>query len=237
MKVGITVSAIKIGLIVVAGGSGQRMGSDCPKQFLKLHNREIILHTLDVFRKMNMFGEISVVCHENYLEFCRNLIDNSFGPNNINIVKGGSTRQESVFCGLKSLSDSNFVLIHDAVRCCVDSEDVKKLCDYLVQSGSCALGVKVKDTVKISDTHGNIISTPNRENLWQIQTPQAFEYDVIYSAHEKADACKTVSTDDCALVEEQGGNIHIVEGSYENIKITTPSDMDIAGMFLKKRIE
>ncbi len=225
----------RTGLIIVAGGSGQRMGTECPKQFLKIDGKEIILHTLDVFAQMNLFEEILIVCHNDYIELCRKLVDDAIGCNAVKIVSGGKSRQESVFNGLKAMNNCDCVLIHDAVRCCVNSADVSRLHEYVLKSGSCALGVRVKDTVKIADSSGYILSTPNREFLWQIQTPQAFNYDEICSAHERASKEHKEATDDCALIEMYGGKVRIVEGSYENIKITTPFDMDVAGLYIKKR--
>lgn len=226
---------LKFGVIIVAGGSGTRMGADYPKQFLKLRGKEILLHALDAVELSGVADEIVIVCHKDYLDFCRTLIGGRRLDECTEVVAGGETRQESVFNGLKALKDCDYVLIHDAVRCCVAPGDIKKISKHVSEDGSCALGVKVKDTLKIADAEGYICSTPDRDYLWQIQTPQAFSYDIILRAHQKAIENNLSATDDCALAEAFGEKIRIIEGSYENIKITTPSDMDIAELFLKKR--
>ncbi len=221
----------KTALILAAGGVGQRMGADMPKQFIKICGKEIIMHTIDSLLTCDFIDKIVIVCHSDYVDYCRKLVS----PINkdITVISGGETRQASVYKGLKEVADCKYVLVHDAVRCLISAADVYKLHDELVKHGSCTLAVKVKDTVKIADKDNFVLSTPERDKLWQIQTPQAFVTKELIAAHDYAAETGYVGTDDCSLIEHFGKNVKLVEGSYENIKITTVSDLKIAQVFLK----
>ena len=223
----------KTAAIIVAGGTGNRMNSDIPKQFIKLCGSEIICYTVNTFINCNFIDKIVIVSHKDYINHCKNLFK---GIDNISIVTGGNTRQESVYNGLKEVSDCSYVLVHDAVRCLVTVAEIEKLYNTLLQKGSCTLAVKVKDTVKKSDSDNTVTATIPRENLWQIQTPQAFLTSELILAHELAVKTQFEGTDDCSLMENVKKPITLVEGNYENIKITTPSDLEIAKVFLKGRM-
>lgn len=223
----------KTAAIIVAGGTGNRMNSDIPKQFINLCGKEIICHTVNTFINCGFIDKIVIVCHKDYINHCQNLFKDI---NNISFVTGGSTRQESVYNGLKEVTDCSYVLVHDAVRCLVTVEEIQKLYDTLHQKGSCTLAVKVKDTIKMADNDNTVTATVPRENLWQIQTPQAFLTSELTKAHELALKTSFNGTDDCSLMENAKKSITLVEGSYENIKITTPSDLEIAKVFLKGRM-
>lgn len=221
----------KTAAIIVAGGTGSRMGADIPKQFIKLNGKEIILHTLEAFEKCEFINKIVVVCHSDYLELCRSLT--ALIKKDILIVCGGVTRQQSVLNGLNNISDCTYVLVHDAVRCLVDPCDIKKLHNELIKNGSCTLAVKAKDTIKMSDNNNMVTSTIPRDYLWQVQTPQAFLVKELIEAHNFALSSGFEATDDCSVMEHFGKEIKLVEGSYENIKITTLSDLEIAKAFMK----
>ena len=218
--------------IIVAGGTGSRMNSDIPKQFLILDGEEIISRTVNVFTDCEFVDEIIVVCHKDYIEHCTSLFK---AKSNVKVIEGGNTRQESVFNGLSASKDSKYVLIHDAVRCLVTKDEIKKLYNTLVTQGSCTLAVKAKDTIKLSDEKGMVLKTIPRENLWQIQTPQAFLTNEIYKAHVYAQETYFNGTDDCSVMENADKPIILTEANYENIKITTPSDMEVAKVILKGR--
>ncbi len=223
-------------VVIVAGGSGRRMGSEIPKQFIKVNGAEIIEHTLRVFLECRVAQKIVVVCNKDYIAHTQKLVSALSSTVPIEVVSGGSTRQASVYEGLQKVSDFEYVMIHDAVRCCLSVEDIHKLFDFLKASASCALGVRVNDTIKLADANsGAILKTIDRENLWHIQTPQAFRVDDILHAHNLALQSGFEATDDCALAERVGMVVKIVEGSYTNIKVTTPSDLVLAGEFLKGR--
>lgn len=221
-------------VVLVAGGSGLRMGTDIPKQFIKIEGREIIEHTLSVFLQSEVADKIVIVCKKAYIAHVNQLVSKLSSPIPIIIAEGGFTRQSSVYNGLLKAADCEYVMIHDAVRCCITVEDIRKLKDNLSYCDSCALGVKVKDTIKLADgTSDNILKTINRKNLWHIQTPQAFKTADIISAHELAINNGFEATDDCAIAEKAGMTVNIVEGSYSNIKVTTPVDLILAREILK----
>ncbi len=218
--------------IIVAGGTGSRMGTDIPKQFLKLNNKELISYTLETFALCDFVDKIIVVCHKDYIKHCTELTK-SIAKDSA-VICGGNSRQESVYKGLME-TKSGYVLIHDAVRCLVTLEEIKKLYETLLQCGSCTLAVKVKDTVKMSDNEDFVLNTLPRDFLWQIHTPQAFLKDELLYAHEYALKTGFTATDDCSVMENINKKVKLVEGRYENIKITTPSDLEIAKVFLKGR--
>ncbi|MBR2405374.1 MAG: 2-C-methyl-D-erythritol 4-phosphate cytidylyltransferase [Clostridia bacterium] len=225
-----------LAVVIVAGGSGQRMGSEIPKQFLKVNGIEIIQHTLRAFLECKLAQKIVVVCNKDYIDHTQKLVTSISSDVPIEIVSGGATRQNSVYEGLQKVSDFKYVMIHDAVRCCLSVEDIYKLFDTLKASSACALGVRVNDTIKLADSESQaIIKTIDRQNLWHIQTPQAFDVADIIDAHTQALHSGFEATDDCALAERVGMVVKIVEGSYTNIKVTTPSDLILAGEFLKGR--
>lgn len=217
--------------VIVAGGTGSRMGGDIPKQFLKINGKEIISHTLSVFENCSFTDKIIIVCHGDYLDLCKELSKGI--KKDVQVIKGGKTRQESVYLGIKEVSDTKYVLVHDAVRCLVEIPHIEKLYNELLKGNSCTLAVKVKDTIKEADENNLVVSTPKRSRLWQIQTPQAFLTSELLSAHEYAIKNSFEGTDDCSLMEYFGKKIVLVEGSYKNIKITTKSDIEIAKVFMK----
>lgn len=218
-------------VIIVAGGTGSRMGENLPKQFLKIKNKEILRHTAETFANCDVADKIVIVCHSDYLKHCTGLVSDL--NSNISVVCGGATRQESVFAGLSEVRDFEYVLVHDAVRCMVRCEDIKKLHTELLSGNSCTLAVKVKDTIKMSDENNFVTNTVPRELLWNIQTPQAFRVSDLYQAHIHALETNFSGTDDCSVVEHFGKSVKLVEGSYENIKITTPSDLKLAEIFME----
>lgn len=218
---------MKISAVIVAAGSGTRMKAGKNKVFLELLGKTILEHTVSVFEKMAMIDEIVVVTNE-IEEAGRILADYS---KVVAIVPGGSVRGESVQNGLMKAS-GDFVAIHDGARALILEEDIEKVLVEAQKNGAAALGVKCKDTLKMADESGFISKTLDREFLYNIQTPQVFKFAEIIRWYED---CDEVFTDDCALAEKYGAKVKIVDGSYDNIKITTPDDMDLAERILKKR--
>lgn len=220
---------MKNSVIICAAGVGKRMNSSIPKQYLLLKGRPILAHTIEAFDKSKDISDIVIVTGENDIEYVKNDIVKKYGFNKvISVTAGGKERQNSVYNGLKALSpDTNIVLIHDGVRPFVSSEDIKNIIEQTKIYNACVLGVKVKDTVKVCDSDGYIASTPDRALLWAAHTPQAFKYDIVLNAYEKAFADGILGTDDSMLVERTGIKVKMVEGSYNNIKITTPEDLKI----------
>lgn len=225
-----------VSVIIVAGGRGQRMNSDIPKQYIQISEKPILAHTIDTFQNSSHINQIILVTGKNEIEYCKNEIVLKYGFDKVSdISEGGGERQYSVKNGLKKVSEkANIIFVHDAVRPFVKDIYIKKLIDNTKKFGSSILAVKVKDTVKICDFDGFICDTPDRNNLWSAQTPQAFKSDIIKKAYEYAEETGFLGTDDSAIVEKAGYRIKITEGDYDNIKITTPEDLTFAKAIIKK---
>ncbi len=219
--------------VIVAAGSGRRMGADRPKQFLELCGKTIIERTAAVFSGCKSINEIIIVSSESGLEECRRLLAGLEEDKIIKYVLGGKERYESVYNGLNALDDrSNIVLIHDGVRPFVTEDMIEASIDDALAYGACAAGVKSKDTVKICDENGFVKYTPDRECVYNIQTPQTFKRDIIEKAYERAEKSGIFGTDDASLVENAGVPVKITMGSYDNIKITTPDDLIVGEKIL-----
>ena len=149
-------------------------------------------------------------------------LEHIFKGENIKLIEGGKTRQESVFNALRAADNPDFVLIHDGARPLVEKEDIKKVIEKTIEKGAAILAVKTVDTVKKVDEDGEIVETIDRSNLYNVQTPQGFRYDLILEAHKKYEGENF--TDDAGMVEKTGGAVFVVEGNYNNFKITTPED-------------
>lgn len=214
-------------VIIVAAGVGKRMGGKVAKQYLELKGKPILYYTLNAFDQIDEINEIIVVTGENDIDYVQNEIINKYNIKKVTkVIVGGSERQYSVYNGLKAVNtNTKVVLIHDGVRPFIQARDIKRLIEEIKTNKACLLGVKVKDTIKICDDKGYIRETPDRSLLWQAQTPQGFLYDIILKAHLQAQSENFLGTDDAMLVERLGYKIKMVEGSYTNIKITTPEDL------------
>ena len=219
--------------VIAAGGKGRRMGYKENKVFMKILDKEIILHTLEAFEKNEDIDEIIVVAGENEH---RRIAQMAKGIKKMRAVTtGGRTRQESVRNGI-AFANGDIILVHDGARALIAQSEITKAVNAAKEYGAAAVGVKVKDTLK-SSKDGFISGTIDRETVYQIQTPQAFSRDIIIKAHKMAQESGRDFTDDCGAVEEMGNRIKIIDGSYDNIKITTPEDIEIAEKILKKRSE
>ena len=216
-------------VVIVSAGRGSRMKADINKQFLKLQNKEVIAHTIDKFYNNENIGEIIVVVREDEAEFFKINIIEKYGYKNIKIAFGGSERQDSVYNGLKMVDENcKIVLIHDGARPFVNNETIDSAIESAKENKCVIVGVPVKDTIKVIDENNNVCDTPDRSTLWSIQTPQVFDYSLIMKAHEKAREDNYYGTDDSMLMEYFGQKVKVVEGSYNNIKITTPEDLKIS---------
>lgn len=222
-----------ISAIIVAAGKGTRMGSNISKQFLNLKGKPILFYTLEAFQKSGIIDEIVLVTSEEHIEYCKKDIVEKYGLNKVtNIVAGGAERQGSVYNGLCALTNCDIVLIHDAARPFVDDKLIMEGVEYAKTYGACACGVRPKDTIKIKDEKNFSIETPDRSNLFAVQTPQCFEYNLIFNCHKKVIEDKIKVTDDTMVVEKYGNKVYLYEGSYNNIKITTPEDLIVAERIL-----
>lgn len=210
--------------IIVCSGNGSRMNMQKPKQFINIYGKPIICYTLDIFQKCASIDEIIIVTNDKYIQFFKKNIMHKYTKIK-KVIAGGLERMFSVYNGIKAVENTDCnVVIHDGVRPFVKDEHIAKTIDKVSVCGACILGVLAKDTVKICK--GNTVSyTLERKNVWIIQTPQVFRYDIIKNAYEKAIKDGYMATDDASVVEYMGGKVVIVEGDYENIKITTKDDL------------
>lgn len=222
-------------VIIVAAGSGKRMQRNINKQFIKLNEKEIIAHTIDAFYKNKNIDEIIVCIKKEEEEFFKKQILEKNDFKNIKIAYGGKERQDSIYNGLKSVDKNcKIVLIHDGARPFVDNRIIEESILVAKEKKAVVVGVPVKDTIKIV-IDGNITDTPNRANLWSAQTPQTFDYSLITKAYEEAYKSNYYGTDDSMLVENIGQEVTMIMGSYENIKITSPEDLNIGEQILSLR--
>ena len=225
--------------IILAAGQGKRMGTKVQKQFLNLGGKPVLWYALYAFENSPVINDIILVTGADLVEYCQREIVEKYGFCKVrSVTAGGAERYHSVWKGLCAMEDkeNRIVFIHDGARPFVDEAMIGRAYEEASASGACVIGMPVKDTIKIADKDGFIQSTPDRSQVWSIQTPQIFAYPLIRSAHESLRA-KDMSgvTDDAMVVEqEKGTKIRLVEGSYQNIKITTPEDLDVAETFLKK---
>ncbi len=217
---GKTVSAI-----IVAAGTGTRMGRD--KMLIDLFGKSVLSRTVEAFSLAGFFEEIIVVCSEKN----KDIFAEELKPYSVKLVLGGATRGKSSFSGIDA-AQGEFLLIHDGARPLVTKEIIENTLVACIKTGCAAAGVKSKDTIKTVTPDNIIASTVDRETAVLIQTPQAFKRELIKSAYEKFGF---EMTDDCALMEKMGAKIEIVDGSYENIKLTTAEDIVTAEGILRKR--
>ncbi len=223
-----------VSAIIVSAGNSSRMGG-VNKQFLEIDGVPVVARTVEAFEVNKSINEILIVTRESDVGAIKKLVSD-FGFKKVNnIVVGGSTRQQSVYNGVINTSDkTDFVLIHDGARPLVTQRVIDLSVEKAFESGSSAVGVKVKDTVKQVDSDNNIVATTDRSCLRFIQTPQVFNKELYLFAVSSAKE-GIEYTDDCMLLEACGKTVSFVEGDYENIKITTPEDVELAVNYLKKR--
>jgi 2-C-methyl-D-erythritol 4-phosphate cytidylyltransferase/2-C-methyl-D-erythritol 2,4-cyclodiphosphate synthase len=218
-------------LIIPASGSGQRMkNATLPKQYIKIHGKPILRHTIDRFLNFKNLKSITVIINPEHLDLYHDAVK---GLNLRDPVMGGESRSHSVYNGLLSIADianNDNVLIHDSVRPFFEYNQVETLLHSLQEYKAATLGIKVVDTLRrIDETSDNVI---DRNNLWAIQTPQGFHFDVILDAFRKADDL-SIYTDETSLIKQYGIKCNIVNSSVKNIKITTCNDLEIARSMLE----
>ncbi len=223
--------------IIVAAGEGKRFGGEIPKQFRLLNEMPLLSRTISRFEGAQLVDEIAVVVSEEHLLYTREKIVQPFGFKKVNrIVAGGASRQESVYRGLKSLPfATSLVAVHDGVRPMVRSSDIDRVIALAQKERAAILARAITETVK--RVEGDfIISTLDRARLFLAETPQAFQYDIIMSAHGQA-ADKASASDDATLVEALGFKVKTVVPEYPNIKVTTARDLDYVKFLLEKENE
>lgn len=232
---------MKTTAIVLAGGRGKRMNSAVPKQFLMIKDKPVLYYSLKAFED-SFIDSVILVTSEDDMEYCKKEIVDKYGFTKVvKIVAGGKERYHSVLNGIKAASDCDYIFIHDGARPFVTQDMLARLLECVEESKACVAGMPVKDTIKIANEEGFIDTTPKRELVWMIQTPQVFDFALIKKAYlilEKDEYSllqKGISITDDAMVVEMllGEKVKLVEGSYQNIKITTPEDLAIAEGFLE----
>ena len=214
----------KLSVIVTAGGSSSRYGKT-NKLLEKIDNKEVIIHSIEAFVPFCPLETI-VAASESVESILKELLK-KYCIKNVKIVRGGAARQASIYNALKALSDvPDIVVIHDAARPLVKKEDIKKCIKKALETKAAIVAVKAVDTIKIVKENNKIESTPDRDTLWAVQTPQIFDYSLIMEAHKKLEGQSF--SDDASMLEYLGKDVYVSEGSRSNIKITTPEDLLIA---------
>ena len=232
---------MKFAAIILAAGKGNRMCSDIPKQYMNLCGNPVIYYSLKAFEK-SAVDEIVLVAGADDVEFCQEEIVNRYEIKKVRaVVSGGAERYLSVYEGLKAASDADYVLVHDGARPMIDEESIDLSMKMVPLEKACVLATMVKDTIKVVNESGYAVDTPRRNSLWAVQTPQSFDRELLVEAYSRFFNEQSkggelpIITDDAMLVEQMTNKkVKILPGKYSNIKITTPEDLEIAKMFLKK---
>ena len=222
--------------IVLAAGQGKRMHSKIQKQFLEIQGYPVLYYSLRCFQESPLIRDIILVTGEESVSYCKEKIVQKYGFTKVSaIIPGGKERYDSVYAGLCECRDCEHVLIHDGARPFITEEIIERGLQKVKETGACVIGMPSKDTVKLAYAEGYVEETPDRKCVWTVQTPQIFSYSLIREAYDsirQKDMSKI--TDDAMVVEQEtGAKVALAEGSYQNIKITTPEDLDIAEAFLK----
>jgi 2-C-methyl-D-erythritol 4-phosphate cytidylyltransferase len=227
---------LKADAVIVSAGRGRRFQEGTKKQFLSLSGKPVLARTLDPFEASPLIRSICLVVGPEDMEYCiREVVDKYRYSKISKVVPGGKTRQESARNGIDAIpEDSEIISIHDGVRPFVTREMISDSIEGARRFQAVVLAVPVKDTIKRVMEDGTILDTLERKSLWQVQTPQTFQADLIREAHRKAEEDGFVGTDDASLTERRGTKVHVLPGSYLNIKITTPEDLILAHFILEQ---
>ncbi|MFQ5639239.1 MAG: 2-C-methyl-D-erythritol 4-phosphate cytidylyltransferase [bacterium] len=223
-----------VSAIIVAAGSGRRLGGNVPKQFQPLSGKPVLFYTLNKFEQCRLVDDVLVVLPKEWMRYVSENIVKRFDFKKIRkLVTGGAERQDSVWAGIQALSENtDLVGIHDAVRPFVSQSKIKETIAAAQETGAAILAVTPKDTVKLG-TSPFIEKTLPRNRIWCVQTPQVFDVKLIKKAYLDAQAAAFSATDDSALVERVGGKVKIVPGENTNIKITEAFDFELAARILE----
>ncbi len=219
--------------VILGAGNGTRMGIDKSKMLLEIGGKTVIERSVAAFSDMPEIDEIIVVCRECDVDLFSQLITDE----DVSFVIGGETRQQSVMNAVETIDECDYIIIHDGARPLVTQKAIINTLDKAQECRAAATGVTVKDTIKVVDDNLAIVDTPDRSRLISIQTPQIFDFGLYEEALKKAQADSKDYTDDCQLVENLGTKVYAVRGDYDNIKITTKSDIPLAENILKMRGE
>jgi 2-C-methyl-D-erythritol 4-phosphate cytidylyltransferase len=221
-------------VILPAAGMGKRMGVGKNKLFIELEGKAVIIHTLEVFDQDNCCQQIILSIHPDDEMELSLLISQHQLSKKIILVYGGAERQHSVYNGLEKMTGEGIVLVHDAARPFISKALIKQLVESAYYNGAAVIAVPVKDTIKKVE-NGIVIETVERSSLWAVQTPQAFRVALLKRAHQFAAETEYLGTDDASLVEYLGEKVAVVEGDYNNIKLTTKEDLAFAKAIITER--
>ena len=220
----------RIGAIIVAAGSSRRMGG-VDKVWVELGGKPVLARGIDVFQGCDLIHQVVVVLSQPNLERGKQLVAKEGWPKVTDVCPGGERRQDSVLAGLNRVSRCSWVVIHDGVRPLVTGGLIERGLEAASETGAAVAAVPVTDTIKLAGDDGFVQGTPPRSNLWAVQTPQVFRFDIIAEAYRQA---RYEVTDDARLVEQLGYKVKLYMGSYDNIKVTTPDDLAWAEILVKK---
>ena len=226
---------MKATAIVLAAGSGKRMNSKVHKQYLLIKKKPVLYYSLKAFEESKV-EDIVLVVGAGEADYCRTEIVERYHLTKVKaIVEGGKERYHSVYEGLKAVRESDYVLIHDGARPFLEQDVINRILLAVSEYKACVAGMPMKDTIKIADEEQFAKETPKRSDVWMIQTPQAFSFELIYDAYTRMLQKEDTSiTDDAMVVEKMTSQkVKLIEGSYRNIKITTPEDLLIAEAYLQ----
>ena len=231
----------KFSAIVLSAGVGSRMKSDIPKQYMDLLGKPVIYYSLKAFEDAG-FSSIVLVCGKDDIEYCKKEIVEKHGLTAVTaVVAGGKERYHSVFEGLKAIKDTDYVFIHDGARPMINQAIIARLKENVIKEEAAVAGMPVKDTIKIVDDEAYVSDTPERQYVWQVQTPQCFSFNIIYEAYktvlqdeEEGWTIPKITDDAMVLEYATDHEVKMVEADYRNIKITTPEDLAIAKVFLSE---
>ena len=225
--------------IVLAAGQGKRMHSKIQKQFLEIQGHPVLYYSLKCFQESPLIHDIIIVTGEDMISYCKREIVERYQLTKVSaVIAGGKERYDSVYKGLLACEECKYVFIHDGARPFVDEEMVERAYECVLRDQACVVGMPVKDTIKIADQNQYAVQTPDRAYVWQVQTPQVFDAKLVRAAYEKLiQSGWEKATDDAMVVERMTEHpVKLVFGSYENIKITTPEDLEIAGLFIRRSL-
>jgi len=222
---------VKLGVIIASAGQSKRLGHN--KVLMELGSKPVLLYSLEKFLAIKTLSELVIVIRAQDEMDVRDILSRAgYSHSKIKVVQGGKERQDSVHIGLKSLVDSDIVAVHDGARPFISLDLILKLIKEAEDNPAVIPALPVKETIK-TVKNGYVESTPDREFLWSVQTPQVFKYEILINAYEKAYKDNFYGTDDSSLVERLGYKVKVVEGEYTNMKITTKEDLLLARRYLE----
>ena len=220
----------KVTAIILVAGNSTRFGQNRNKNFELINGKSVLSYSINAFNQNKYVDDIIIVVRERDKDIVEEIINREEIDKEIKLVLGGNTRQESVHNAIKNTA-SDIVIIHDGARPAIKQRYIDNAIEEMSNFKGVTIGVKSKDTIKITDDKGIVVNTTKRSNTWLIQTPQCFDREVLIELHEKYK--NTEVTDDCMLLEKENYKIKIIEGDYTNIKVTTFEDMDIIRTFFE----